>query len=291
MAAFSPTCGLSVLNETHARAAILIPAAEVLVLVAYQHARPRRQTVNAGSFSVEVFFSAPNTRAPFHVHEETMVVVPMSGLFVENTLNARIQGEPGVAIVETPDSPHENIYSPVGGTNLRLRLGAELERFVSFEAGGQSGHIRAYEIAREMAEHMSDADPLLMECAGLEILGFVRNGPAWVPRGRPNYLRDVVADLRANISSERGIAAVARDAGASPIRLVRSFRRAYGISLARFMRVLQMQHALRLLSGSALSISAVAAEVGFSDQSHMTRAFAQTYGLTPAVLRRLRRKA
>jgi AraC family transcriptional regulator len=290
MVTFSPNRRRSVLNETHARAAILISAAEVF-LVAYLHARPARQTVNAGSFLVEVFFSPPNTRAPFHVHDETTVVVPLSGLFVENTFKASIRGEPGVAIVETPDSPHENIYSPVGGTNLRLRLGAELERFVSLEAGGQPGHVRAYEIAGEMAEHMSDADPLLMECAGLEILGFVRNGPAWIPRGRPNYLRDVVADLRANISRKRGIAAIARDVSFSPIRLVRSFRRAYGISLAHFMRILQMQHALKLLGDPTLSISAVAAEAGFSDQSHMTRAFAQTYGLTPAVLRRLKRKA
>jgi AraC family transcriptional regulator len=257
--------------------------------MAYQHARTERQTVDAGSFSVEVFFTPPNTRAPFHVHEETTVVVPLSGLFVENTLRESIQGTPGAAIVETRDSPHENIYSPVGGTNLRIRLGAELERFISFEPGGQLGHIRAYEIAREMAEHMSDPDPLLMECAGLEILGFVRNGPAWMPRGRPNYLRDVIAYLRANISSERGIASIAWDAGASPIHLARSFRRSYGISLARFIRVLQMQHALRLLNESTLSISAVASEAGFSDQSHMTRAFAQTYGLTPAVLRRFRR--
>jgi AraC-like DNA-binding protein len=253
--------------------------------MAYGHAWPGRQTVNAGSFLVEVFFTPPNTHASFHVHAETTVVVPLSGLFVENTLNSSIKGEPGVAIVETPDTPHENIYSPVGGTNLRLRLGAELERFASFEAVGQSDHIRAYEIAQEMAERMSDADPLLMECAGLEILGFVRNGPAWVPRGDFNYLRDVVADLRARISPGRGIAAIARDVSISPIRLVRSFRRAYGISLARFMRILQMQHALRLLNDPALSISAVAAEAGFSDQSHMTRAFAQTYGLTPAVLR------
>ena len=165
-------------------------------------------------------------------------------------------------------------------------MSAELERFVSFEPCGQAGHVHTYEIAREMAEHMSDPDPLLLECAGLEILGFVNNGPEWIPRGRPAYLRDVVADLRANSSAERGIAAIARDADVSPIRLVRSFRRTFGISLARFMRVLQMQRALGLLRDPALSISAVATEAGFADQSHMTRAFARTYGLTPAVLRR-----
>lgn len=252
--------------------------------MAQRHAWPPRRTVDAGSFSVEVFFTPPSTRASFHVHEETTVVLPLDGLFVENTFKASIRGEPGVAIVERPDSPHENIYGPAGGTNLRLRIAAELEKFVSFEAGGQSGHVRAYEIAREMAERMSDPDPLLMECAGLEILGFVNNGPAWIPRINPKYLRDVVADLRTN-TPDRGIAEIARDVNVPPIRLVRSFRKAYGISLARFIRTLQMQRALGLLRDPALSISAVAAEAGFSDQSHMTRAFTQTYGLPPAVLR------
>ena len=258
--------------------------------MAYGQVWPKRQTANAGSFLVEVFFTPPNTRAAFHIHEEVTLVVPLSGLFVENTLEASIRGEPGVAIVETPQSPHENIYSSLGGTNLRLRMSTELERLVSFEPRARAGHAPTYKIAREIAEHMGDPDPLRLECAGLEILGFVNNGPEWVPRGRPAYLREVVADLRANFYVERGIATIARDAGVSPVRLVRSFRKTYGISLARFMRVLQMQRAVSLLSDSALSISAVATEAGFSDQSHMTRAFAHTYGVTPAVLRRLSRE-
>jgi AraC-like DNA-binding protein len=48
-----------------------------------------------------------------------------------------------------------------------------------------------------------------------------------------------------------------------------------------------MQRARNLLSNPAIAISTVAAEAGFSDQSHMTRAFAQTYGVTPAALRRV----
>ncbi len=275
MVAFSGRSALSVLNKTH--------------VVVHEQVWPKRQSANAGSFLVEVFFTPPNTRAAFHVHEEVTLVVPLSGLFVENTLKTSIRGEPGVAIVETPESPHENIYSPLGGTNLRLRMSTELERLVSFEPHARAGHVPTYEVAREMAEHMGDPDPLRLECAGLEILGFVNNGPEWVPRGRAAYLREVVADLRANFCPERGIAAIARNASVSPVRLVRSFRKTYGISLARFMRVLQMQRALSLLSDPGLSVSTVAAEAGFSDQSHMTRAFARTYGLTPAVLRRLGR--
>jgi AraC-like DNA-binding protein len=248
---------------------------------------PKRRTADAGSFVVEVFYTAPNARAPFHVHDQVTVVVPLSGYFVENTFKESVEGKPGAVIVETPESPHENIYGPGGGTNLRLRMNPELQSFVECGPHARSGLVRAHEIARGMAENMGD--PLLLECAALEVLGIVNNGPEWTPRSRPAFLRDIIAHLRANAGQRRDIATIARDAHVSPIRLVRSFRRTYGISLARFMRVLQLQSALSLLSDPAISLSAVAAETGFSDQSHMTRAFAQTYGLTPASMRRSKR--
>lgn len=247
---------------------------------------PKRRTTDAGSFIVEVFYTAPNTRAAFHVHDQVTVVVPLSGYFVENTFKERVEGKPGAVIVETPESPHENIYGPSGGTNLRLRMNPELQSFVECGSHARSGHVRAYEIARGMAENMGD--PLLLECAALEVLGILNNGPEWTPRCRPAFLHDIIADFRANVDPKRDIAAIARGAQVSPIRLVRLFRRTYGISLARFMRVQQLQHALRLLSDPAISLSAVAAETGFSDQSHMTRAFVQTYGVTPAAMRRLK---
>lgn len=250
----------------------------------YERPGPKRRTADAGSFLVEVFYTVPNTHATFHVHDQVTIVVPLSGYFVENTLKKSVQGKPGAVIVETPESPHENMYGPCGGTNLRLRMSTELQSFVECEAHGISGHVRAYEIARNMAENMGD--PLLLECAALEILGFANNGPQWTPRCRPAFLRDVIANLRANVGLRRDIATIARDAHVSPIRLVRSFRRTYGVSLARFIRVLQMKRALNLLSDPAISLSAVATDVGFSDQSHMTRAFAQTYGATPASMRR-----
>lgn len=247
---------------------------------------PKRRTADAGSFAVEVFYTAPNTRAPFHVHDQVTVVVPLSGYFVENTFKESLEGKPGALIVETPGSPHENVYGPCGGTNLRLRMNPELQSFVECEAHGRSGHVRVCEIARSMAENMGD--PLLLECAALEVLGIVNNGLEWTPRCRPAFLRDIIAHLRANVDLRRDIATIARDAHVSPVRLVRSFRRTYGISLARFMRVLQLQRTLSLLSDPAISLSAVAAETGFSDQSHMTRAFARTYGATPAAMRRLK---
>ena len=252
-----------------------------------ERTEPTRRTADAGSFLVEVFYTRPNKYAPFHVHDQVTVVVPLSGYFVENTFKKSVQGKPGSVIVETPESPHENIYGPCGGTNLRLRMSPELQSFVECEAHGRSGHVRAYEIARSMVENMDD--PLMLECAALEILGFVNNGPEWTPRCRPAFLREIIANLRANVDLGSDIATIARDAHVSPIRLVRSFQRTYGISLARFIRVLQMQRALGLLSDPAISLSAVAAEAGFSDQSHMTRAFSRTYGITPAAMRRRNR--
>lgn len=249
------------------------------------HVQWLHKEAQAGSFTVDLLETRSDAYVPFHVHDEVTIGVPLRGSVAENTEKKGAVGRPGVVFIERPDTPHENIYDEGGAMVLRLILSVELERFFDLEAETQADNARCYEIASSMAMSMDRADPLMLECAGLEVMGCLSNGPDWSPRSHPPYLRDIVADLRAHRIPARGISAIAKEAQVSPTRLVRAFRRSYGISFARFVRVLQMQRAFALLSDPATSISAVAADAGFSDQSHMTRIFVQTYGMPPARLR------
>jgi len=72
-----------------------------------------------------------------------------------------------------------------------------------------------------------------------------------------------------------------RHAGLDRWSLARQFRAAFGTSPSRYrlMRQLDLVRAL-IRRGHTLADAALAA--GFSDQSHMTRQFKRTYGLTPA---------
>jgi AraC-like DNA-binding protein len=79
----------------------------------------------------------------------------------------------------------------------------------------------------------------------------------------------------------------ARSKGVHPGSVSRAFRLAYGITPKRFRLEQLAARAARRLVGSAESLAIVAADAGFADQSHMTRAFAELFRITPASLRRL----
>src|SRR5205814_8631693 len=62
--------------------------------------------------------------------------------------------------------------------------------------------------------------------------------------------------------------------------IARHFRWAFGTSPDRY-RTLRRLALARAAIESGQSLARAAAEAGFADQSHMTRHFKRTYGLTP----------
>jgi AraC-like DNA-binding protein len=60
----------------------------------------------------------------------------------------------------------------------------------------------------------------------------------------------------------------------------RRFRRLYGVAPDTFRLLSQLNLARGLLRQGA-PIASVAAEAGFSDQSHLGRCFRRTFGVTP----------
>ena len=86
--------------------------------------------------------------------------------------------------------------------------------------------------------------------------------------------------LAANAREQTPAADLEHISGLSRYALARQFRRAYGTSPDRF-RTLRRLELARAAIGEGLSLAAAAAESGFADQSHMTRQFVRTYGMTP----------
>ena len=76
------------------------------------------------------------------------------------------------------------------------------------------------------------------------------------------------------------LAILARDAGVSRYRLLRSFAREIGLTPHAYIMQRRLAHARRqILAGTALAD--VATSCGFYDQSHMNRCFVRQFGVTP----------
>ena len=73
--------------------------------------------------------------------------------------------------------------------------------------------------------------------------------------------------------------------GLDRFTLSRHFRTAFATSPHRYMLMRRLQQA-KVMIGNGESIAEVAAATGFADQSHLTRTFRRSTGVTPAAYRR-----
>jgi AraC family transcriptional regulator len=82
--------------------------------------------------------------------------------------------------------------------------------------------------------------------------------------------------------ADHSLEAMAADAGLTPSHFCRVFKKATGITPHQYVMKARLDRAQDLLGSSDLSIAAVADSLGFTSQSHFTRAFRQYAGQTPS---------
>jgi AraC-like DNA-binding protein len=93
--------------------------------------------------------------------------------------------------------------------------------------------------------------------------------------------------LTADHPSARGLLPLADLLGVSPYRLSRVFHRHVGVPLTRYRNRLRVGAALHRLEHGEPSLAALATELGFADQAHLTRTVRAEVGETPHRVRRL----
>jgi AraC-like DNA-binding protein len=73
---------------------------------------------------------------------------------------------------------------------------------------------------------------------------------------------------------------LAREAGLSAFHLIRVFRASFGLPPYRYLELVRIRHARRLIR-RGWPLAQVVHATGFSDQSHLTRHFKRVVGVTP----------
>lgn len=167
-----------------------------------------------------------------------------------------------------------------------LEAGPELLRGV--EARRDPGLAAlARRISTELAARDSAA-PVAVAGLALELFAAaVRGAPAKLPLRRPTWLAAVVERLHDQPAGCLCLAELAGTVGVDPAHLGRVFQRHYGVSIGTYVRRLRLDRAAVRVAGTDAPLASIAAEQGFADQSHFTRAFKLHVGVTPARYRRL----
>lgn len=96
-------------------------------------------------------------------------------------------------------------------------------------------------------------------------------------------LRRVRAYIDDHIGERISLDELARQAGVSRSYFARQFRLSTGESPMGYLRRIRIERSKIILQTRATTVGAVAASLGFSDQSHFTRMFSRVVGVPPGV--------
>lgn len=133
------------------------------------------------------------------------------------------------------------------------------------------------ELARPVrsADRVSEIDPLLerlmMESRSVETVRTSDTGTPLFP------LRDY---LRAHLTTPVSTATLAEMSGLTESHFIRAFHHEFGLPPHAYHLRLRLAEASRLLE-KGQSVSTVAYDCGFADQSHLSRKFKEAYGVAP----------
>lgn len=102
-------------------------------------------------------------------------------------------------------------------------------------------------------------------------------------------LRSRIDDVIGGIESSDGALSISQSAeiyGKSVRQLERHFCQTVGISARLFSKVIRFRKAAKLITSTALPLAYIAADLGYTDQSHMTHEFKRFTDLPPGLYAR-----
>jgi AraC family transcriptional regulator len=134
----------------------------------------------------------------------------------------------------------------------------------------------------------SQPSALSIESLVFELLAETsRHTPTKTFKREPRWVQTVTELLHDEFMHPLALNDIAQAVGVHPIYLARIFRRSMGCSVGDYVRQLRMDHACRQLADDQIPLGVVAVNCGYYDQSHFSKAFKVTIGMTPQKFRQM----
>jgi AraC-like DNA-binding protein len=227
-----------------------------------------------------------------HRHDTYAVSITTAGVQTFRYRGSRRVCLPGQLSILHPDETHDGAAGTEDGFGYRIiYLAPELVRraldgdalpFVAnpVQPLTPTTHLVASRL-RDIDEPISDLARVEIAVAVADTLRSLSGAPDQRRLRIDDRAVELVRDyLTAHALEQTPASMLEQIAGTDRFTISRHFRRAFGTSPDRY-RTMRRLALARAAIESGLPLARAAADAGFADQSHMTRQFKKTYGLTP----------
>lgn len=232
---------------------------------------------------------------PRHTHDQFGIGVIHQGAQKSASGRGPVEAGPGDAITVNPGEVHDG--APIGDFGRSWRIlyfdpGVIAEAVADMSEGGTKEFefhqpvlhdSRIADRFRGLYAAMTEAEPGTLRREEMLLLLLAALRPKLQRR---DAVSPSIARARETIEADPAcaitLAELARQSGLSKFQLLRGFFRATGLTPHAYL--VQRRVALaRTLIARRMPLAEAALAAGFADQSHMTRLFVRTYGVSPGL--------
>lgn len=235
-----------------------------------------------------------------HTHEGYAIGVIEAGVEEFTYQGAAHSAPAGSVVIIHPGEVHTgNAGTPAGWTYRMLYPEVTLVQKATSELVGQrqmqlpyfpnpviqdqqlAAQLRHLHIAMENSTFPLERESRFLWTLAQMVMRYADDRPYLAPVGQEHSVVQRIQDyLRANYADTISLEQLAYIANLKPLRLLRVFRKEVGLPPHAYLVQVRVTRAKVLLS-MAVPIAQVAADTGFTDQSHLTRHFKRLVGVTP----------
>lgn len=242
---------------------------------------------HAGPFSLRYSRYLPCCAAGRHVHGEARIALPLHGFFETACAGRLVQVKPGEALYRPANDEHEDVYRDVMDC-VTVLLPDRVGRSATGHAQALSDprlHHAALALHRE-AKAGDDASNLIVEGLALLVSSILLSRIPHMEVGVPRWIARVRDRLQDCDGPPPSLSELADRVERDPTHVAATFKRVYGMTAGDYVRRLRLWRARDALERDRdSSLSEIAADCGFADQSHFTRHFRRLFGTTPGAYR------
>lgn len=238
-------------------------------------------------------YSYHEAGTPWHYHENPYFMYVLKGDMTDVTRKGTTQVAPGGLMFYNWQEPHLNEKkSSSDGRGFHLEL--ERKWFdnhkldIDLWEGSQKveyprlhhliGKIYAEFRMQDIYSNVSIELLLLQLCEQMDLPSNLnyKSPPMWI-----KHLQEII-----HYSDEKlSLKYLSEQLGVHPVHISRSIPIYLNQSLGEYIRGQKIKRSVRYLVNQSLSLTQIAYECGFSDQSHFTKTFKNYFGCTPKIFR------
>lgn len=234
-------------------------------------------------------------RVDWHYHENAYFTFILQGNVTEGNRKEVYNCGPGSLLFHNWQEPHYNI-KPEGftrGFHVEIEKGWLEGLDIANDVPEGSPKISSpdikllmYKIVRACKDADATRD-ISVSSLVLETLYGLQNGKQDAVLKRPGWACRIEELLRAYLYHTITLDFLSKMLDVHPVHLSRDFPKYFGCNLGEYIRKLRVEKALALIQDKNRTLSAIAYECGFSDQSHFIRCFKEMNGISPSLHRKL----